>query len=124
MEMALEGEEDDKEREEGIRMSLQAAYAYLLGKQGLMLERYKVYAGLKRSGYVVQRRPAWYAEDYTHYHSRLSVQQRLMGPSNGTTAIKAAERFEGYSDGELDEEANETEKEWEARSYYLRKRLQ
>ena len=49
---------------EGIPLSLQAAYAYLLGKQGLTLERYTVYTGLKRSGYVVQRGPAWYPEDY------------------------------------------------------------
>lgn len=49
---------------EGIPLSLQAAYAYLLGNQGLTLERYTVYAGLKRSGYVVQRGPAWYPEDY------------------------------------------------------------
>ena len=46
-----------------------------------------------------------------------------MGPSYGTKAMEAAKKFEDHSDGELDEEANETEKEWEARSYYLRKRL-
>ena len=49
---------------EGIPLSLQAAYAHLLGKQGLTLERYTVYAGLKRGGYVVQRGPAWYPKDY------------------------------------------------------------
>lgn len=49
---------------EGIPLSLQAAYAYLLGNQGLTLERYTVYTGLKRSGYVVHRGPAWYPEDY------------------------------------------------------------
>lgn len=49
---------------EGIPLDLQTAYAYLLGAQGLTLERYTVYAGLKRSGYVVQRGPAWYPEDY------------------------------------------------------------
>lgn len=48
----------------GIPLSLQAATTYLLGSQGLTLERYTVYAGLKRSGYVVQRGPAWYPEDY------------------------------------------------------------
>lgn len=49
---------------EGIPLSLQAAYAFLLGKQELTLERYTVYTGLRRSGYVVQRGPAWYPEDY------------------------------------------------------------
>ena len=49
---------------EGLPLSLQAAYVYLLGKQGLTLERYTVYASLKRIGYAVQRGPAWYPEDY------------------------------------------------------------
>lgn len=40
-------------------MSLQAAYAYLAGRGGLTLERYAVYAGLKRSGYIVLRAPGW-----------------------------------------------------------------
>ena len=48
------GAEDD-----GLPMSLQAAYAFLVGASGLTVERYLVYAGLKRSGYVVQRGPAW-----------------------------------------------------------------
>ncbi|KAL6719403.1 tRNA-splicing endonuclease subunit sen54 [Lecanora helva] len=47
-----------------LPLSLQAAYTYLLGDRGLTLERYIVYAGLKRSGYVVQRAPTWYPEDY------------------------------------------------------------
>lgn len=51
-------------RLEGLGMSLQAAYAYLMGEGGLTLERYTVYAGLKRGGYVVQRGPAWFEEDY------------------------------------------------------------
>ena len=49
---------------EGIPLSLQAAYAHLLGDQGLTLELYTVYTSLKRIGYVVQRGPAWYSEDY------------------------------------------------------------
>jgi tRNA-splicing endonuclease subunit Sen54 len=49
---------------EGIPLSLQAAYAYLLGNQGLTLERYTVYTSLKRIGYVVMRGPAWYESDY------------------------------------------------------------
>ena len=49
---------------EGIPLSLQAAYAYLIGDRGLTLERYMVYTALKRLGYVVQRAPTWYPEDY------------------------------------------------------------
>lgn len=49
---------------EDIPMSLQAAYVYLLGDRGLTLERYMVFAGLKRLGYVVQRAKEWYPEDY------------------------------------------------------------
>ena len=53
-----------KEELEGIPLSLQTAYAYLLGDKGLTLERYMVYAALKRCGYVVHRAPTWYPEDY------------------------------------------------------------
>ena len=49
---------------EGLPLSLQAAYTYLLGSQGLTLERYTVYSGLKRSGYTVFRSPSWYPEDH------------------------------------------------------------
>jgi len=49
----VEGEEG------GWPLSLQAAYAYLVGMGGLTLERYVVYAGLKRSGYIVVRAPGW-----------------------------------------------------------------
>ena len=57
---------DDREgdgEDEGLPMSLQAAYAFLVGALGLTVERYLVYAGLKRSGYVVLRGPAWYEGD-------------------------------------------------------------
>lgn len=43
----------------GIPMSLQAAYASFIGRGGLTLERYTVYAGLKRGGYAVVRAPSW-----------------------------------------------------------------
>lgn len=71
-----EDEDGDEEAESGTEMdamasvigadvplSLQAAYACLVGRSGLTLERYTVYAGLKRSGYIVQRGPAWDSED-------------------------------------------------------------
>ena len=40
-------------------MSLQAAYACFIGRGGLTVERYTVYAGLKRGGYTVIRAPTW-----------------------------------------------------------------
>lgn len=47
----------------GVVWSLQGAYAQLVGRGRVGLERYTVYAGLKRSGYVVQRGPAWDEEE-------------------------------------------------------------
>ena len=47
------------EGEEGLMLGLQSAYAMLLGREGLTLERFQVYAGLKRSGYIVMRAPGW-----------------------------------------------------------------
>ena len=44
-------------------MSVQAAYATLIGRSGLSLERYHVYAGLKRSGYIVRRASTWYEDE-------------------------------------------------------------
>ncbi|MCJ1391783.1 tRNA-splicing endonuclease subunit sen54 [Xylographa bjoerkii] len=49
---------------EGMPLSLQSAYAVLIGRLGLTLERYSVYTGLKRSGYAVHRSPAWYPDDW------------------------------------------------------------
>lgn len=43
--------------------SLQMGYALLVGGVGGVLERYTVYAGLKRSGYVVLRGPGWEEEE-------------------------------------------------------------
>lgn len=54
-----EGEGPVDESCSGIPMSLQAAYACLLGHAGLTLERYTVFSGLKRLGYVVARAPGW-----------------------------------------------------------------
>ncbi len=47
--------------ESGVPLSLQAAYTFLIGAEGngVTLERFTVYAGLKRSGYIVQREPTW-----------------------------------------------------------------
>jgi len=43
-----------------VPMSLQGAYAALIGKSGLGLERYIVFANLRRAGYIVQRAPTWH----------------------------------------------------------------
>ena len=42
-----------------IPMSLQAAYTCLIGRAGLTLERFSVYSGLRRGGYVLIRAPSW-----------------------------------------------------------------
>lgn len=57
----------DEKKEEGedeiqaseLPMSLQGAYSSLIGKSGLTLERFLVYAGLRRLGYTVVRAPTW-----------------------------------------------------------------
>ena len=56
-------DEDDQDGV-GLPMSLQGAYAAFIGMEGgvggaLTFERYSVYAGLKRSGYIVHRAPTW-----------------------------------------------------------------
>lgn len=52
-----------EEVDEGFPMSLQAAFSMLIGQEGekgkVSLERYTVYANLKRMGYVVYRAPDW-----------------------------------------------------------------
>ncbi|KAL8726858.1 MAG: hypothetical protein Q9181_005900 [Wetmoreana brouardii] len=48
---------------DGVSISLQACYAWFIGRDGLSLERYTVYAGLRRSGYIVMRAPGWYSRD-------------------------------------------------------------
>jgi tRNA-splicing endonuclease subunit Sen54 len=58
------GDEQEYTTEDGPPMSLQAAYAAFIGFEGgvggkLTLEMYNVYAGLKRSGFVVFRTGMW-----------------------------------------------------------------
>ncbi|KAL4803853.1 tRNA-splicing endonuclease subunit sen54 N-term-domain-containing protein [Aspergillus unguis] len=55
-----EGDEVDIE-DSGLPMSLQAAYACLIGCGGLTMERFSVFTGLKRLGYTVIRAPGWAA---------------------------------------------------------------
>lgn len=47
--------EGELEDEDCVPMSLQAAYALFIGRAGLVVERYTVYAGLRRGGYAVLR---------------------------------------------------------------------
>ena len=51
------------EGENTIPMSLEGAYSVFIGRAGLTLERYSVYAGLKRCGYIVVRAPSWNETD-------------------------------------------------------------
>lgn len=56
--------EDDEDDGLGVPMSLQGAYAAFIGAEdeaggALTFERYSVYAGLKRTGYIVHRAPSW-----------------------------------------------------------------
>ena len=53
--------EDNQNSDQSVPMSLQAAYATLMGRSGLTLEKYQVFAGLKRTGYTVQRAATWHA---------------------------------------------------------------
>ena len=59
----LRDQDESGEEDEEAPMSLQAAYAMLIGQDSdrgkVSLERYTVYANLKRSGYVVLRAPEW-----------------------------------------------------------------
>lgn len=61
-----EGDDKDGDDEDGpsdLPMSLQAAYTCFIGRGGLALERYSVYTGLRRLGYVVLRAPGWCDEE-------------------------------------------------------------
>ncbi|OOQ88553.1 putative tRNA splicing endonuclease subunit (Sen54) [Penicillium brasilianum] len=51
--------EEGTEEELSIPMSLQAAYACLIGRGGLTLERFTVFSSLKRIGYTISRAPGW-----------------------------------------------------------------
>ncbi|EXJ55659.1 hypothetical protein A1O7_08588 [Cladophialophora yegresii CBS 114405] len=73
-----------------LPMSVQGAYASLIGTGGLTLERYTVYAGLKRAGYIVHRAPTWHDADAAqpnghNYESTSS----LHTPSPSTTSSRS-----------------------------------
>lgn len=51
---------EDGEGASELPMSLQAAYTCFIGRGGLTVERYSVFTGLRRLGYVITRAPGWY----------------------------------------------------------------
>lgn len=88
-----------------LPMSLQGAYASFIGKDGLTLERYNVYAGLKRSGYIVQRAPTWHDSDFRDANGHANPELLTEG-QNLPTAISASHGPEScntsiYSPGSL-----------------------
>jgi tRNA-splicing endonuclease subunit Sen54 len=72
-------EGDQAEEDEGVPMSLQAAYAMLIGEDGergkVSLERYTVYANLKRTGYAIARAPDWGVRTSGGRHSQSELTQ-------------------------------------------------
>jgi tRNA-splicing endonuclease subunit Sen54 len=78
-------ETDDQAEGLGVPMSLQAAYAMLIGKDGergkVSLERYTVYANLKRTGYAISRAPDWSSSTDVDRHSPTTIQRTAESPS-------------------------------------------
>ncbi|KIW60417.1 hypothetical protein PV05_00633 [Exophiala xenobiotica] len=76
-----------------LPMSLQGAYASFIGKDCLTLERYTVYAGLKRTGYIVQRAPTWHDHDPPqvngHMHPQIESRAVTSTPPPSTPAAIA-----------------------------------
>lgn len=66
-----------EEEDGGIPMSLQAAYAMMLGRSGLSMERYTVYSGLRRGGYTVVRAGGWFNEDDQSDFDGIKEQEKL-----------------------------------------------
>ncbi|KAK2873902.1 hypothetical protein FQN49_002013 [Arthroderma sp. PD_2] len=64
-----------------VPMSLQAAYASFLGRSGLTMERYSVYSGLKRGGYVVIRADSW--GEVHHTGEQMRTEHKKPTPPQG-----------------------------------------
>ncbi|TVY26158.1 putative tRNA-splicing endonuclease subunit tsp-5 [Lachnellula hyalina] len=77
--------DDASEVDEGAPMSLQAAFALLLGndteKGKVSQDRYTVYTNLKRNGYVVLRAPDWDPTKPGKAHSFQAVEPLESSPS-------------------------------------------
>ncbi|KIW82336.1 hypothetical protein Z517_05363 [Fonsecaea pedrosoi CBS 271.37] len=79
-----------------LPMSLQGAYASFIGKDGLTLERYTVYAGLKRAGYIVQRAPTWNDTDVAQANGHSDhAPSPPVAPSAPSTAISGGSQSRG-----------------------------
>lgn len=68
-----------------LPMSLQGAYASFIGKAGLTLERYLVYATLKRSGYVVMRAGSWEDDQQMNGSAHTAATQLTHPPPTQST---------------------------------------
>jgi tRNA-splicing endonuclease subunit Sen54 len=86
---SVEGTDEEESEPEPpeLPMSLQGAYATFVGRDGLTLERYIVYAGLKRSGYIVQRAATWYDEVHGHANGFDSSFLDAEDPSASSTTV-------------------------------------
>ncbi|KAL4762510.1 tRNA-splicing endonuclease subunit sen54 N-term-domain-containing protein [Aspergillus foveolatus] len=73
------GDEDDIE-DSGIPMSLQAAYACLMGRGGLTMERFSVFTGLRRLGYAVIRAPGWSESEQKKGAQSVTKSETQQGP--------------------------------------------
>ncbi|KAI9679509.1 MAG: tRNA-splicing endonuclease subunit sen54 [Caeruleum heppii] len=74
----LWAKERDDDDDEGLPMSLQAAYAEVIGSEEeydgrISLEQYIVYASLKRCGYAVLRAPAPSTDEQSRYDQSAAV---------------------------------------------------
>ena len=91
----VDEDEADEIQASELPMSLQGAYASFIGKNGLTLERYLVYAGLRRLGYTVVRAPTWSPEDaglnghIKPYRLPLEVSQRVAPSSSIITSVSS-----------------------------------
>lgn len=78
-----EGRQEEEGKEEegmvGLPVSLQAGFAFLIGVQGLTLERYTVYVSLKRAGFIVKRAPTWDNQG-THIDDDNDAEARCTNP--------------------------------------------
>lgn len=89
---------EDDELPNNVPMTLQAAYTCFIGRGALSLERFNVYAGLRRLGYVVIRSPAW---DNDHADipmtAELREKARTTGKMRDSIFLECLrERFEGF----------------------------
>ncbi|ETN45203.1 uncharacterized protein HMPREF1541_10080 [Cyphellophora europaea CBS 101466] len=66
-----------------LPMSLQGAYATFVGRSGLTMDRYLVYTGLRRLGYVVQRASSWF--DFNQTQSNDDSSDKLPLPATLAT---------------------------------------